>query len=77
MNLSQVIKNRAYIISKINNADEHMLKRYFQLGIVPGAEIILRRKAPIFKDPIVFQVEQSQIVLTKKEASLVEVHEGV
>ena len=77
MNLSQLIKNRTYVISKINDADEQTLKRYFQLGIVPGTEIILKRKAPIFRDPIVFQIENSQVVLTKKEASLVEVHEGV
>ena len=77
MDLSQLIKNRSYVISKINDADEHMLKRYFQLGIVPGAQIILKRKAPIFRDPIVFQIDDSQIVLTKAEAQLVEVHEGV
>lgn len=75
MNLSQLIKNRTYIVSKINDADESLLKRYFQLGIVPGVEIILKRKAPIFRDPIVFQIENSQVILTKKEASLVEVHE--
>ena len=75
MNLSQLIKNRTYIISKINDADEHVLNRYFQLGIVPGVEIILKRKAPIFRDPIIFQIDDTQIVLTKVEAQLVEVHQ--
>jgi len=75
MNISQLIKNRTYIVSEILNAEEHLLKRYFQLGIVPGAEIILKRKAPIFKDPIIFQVEGAQVVLTKEEASIVEVHD--
>lgn len=75
MNLSQLIKNRTYIISQIKDAHEHLVKRYFQLGLVPGAEIILKRKAPIFRDPIIFQVEGAQVVLTKAEASLVEVHD--
>lgn len=75
MNLSQLIKNRVYIISKIKDAQEQLYKRYFQLGIVPGAEIVLRRKAPIFKDPIIFQVEGGQVVLTKAEAEMVEVYD--
>lgn len=75
MNLSQLIKNRTYIISEIKDAEEHLVKRYFQLGLVPGAEIILKRKAPIFRDPIIFQVEGTQVVLTKAEASIVEVHD--
>lgn len=76
MNLSQLNRGQSYIISKINDAQEHVLKRYFQLGIVPGAKITMKRKAPIFKDPIIFEVDDSQIVLTKSEAKLVEVYEG-
>ena len=76
MNLSQLIKNRTYIISHINDANEHLQKRYFQLGIVPGAQIMMKRKAPLFKDPIIFQIEGSQVILTKAEAQLVQVHEG-
>lgn len=75
MNLSQLIKNRPYIISKINDSAEHLVKRYFQLGIVPGAEIVLKRKAPIFKDPIIFQIEGVQVILTKSEAEIVEVYD--
>lgn len=76
MRLSQAIKNRTYIISRIDDAQENLVKRYFQLGIIPGAQIILKRKAPIFRDPMIFQVDETQVILTKKEAQLVEVVEG-
>ena len=73
MNLSQLQKNKTYIISHVNSDTDDLGNRFFQLGIYPGAEICLKRKAPIFRDPIIFQIEGSQIVLTKVEASLVEV----
>lgn len=75
MNLSQLIKNRTYIISEVKDTEEQLCKRYFQLGIVPGAEIILKRKAPLFKDPIIFEVEGGQVILTKAEAEIVEVYD--
>lgn len=73
MNLSQLVKNKIYIISQVNSDSADLGNRFFQLGVYPGAEISLKRKAPIFRDPIIFQIEGSQIVLTRIEASLVEV----
>jgi Fe2+ transport system protein FeoA len=77
MNLAQSVKHKTYNVTKILNSDEEIMKRYFQLGVFPGAQIVLKRKAPLFLDPLIFQVDESQIVLTKFEASLVEVEEAI
>lgn len=65
------------VIYQVENliGSEQETSRFFKLGIYPGAMITLKRKAPLFLDPIVFQVDESQIVMTKSEASLVEVKE--
>ena len=75
MDLSQSQKHKLYYVTKILDSNEEIVKRYFQLGVFPGAQIELKRKAPIFADPYIFQVEDCQIVLTKYEATLVEIEE--
>ena len=75
MTLDLAKKNINYIINKIESLDEDITSRFYKLGIFPGVEVILRRKAPIFADPLLFEVEGSQIALTKDEAKLLEATE--
>jgi Fe2+ transport system protein FeoA len=75
MNLSKSIKNKNYKIINIDAPDADLKGRFFQLGFNPGATIVLKRKAPFFSDPLLFEIGESQIALTKQEASYILVEE--
>ncbi len=47
-------------------------RRLFDMGITPGAEIYLRKKAP-FGDPIEISLRGYELTLRKSEAAHVEV----
>lgn len=47
-------------------------RRMFDMGITPGADIYLRKKAPL-GDPIEITIRGYELTLRKVEASLVEV----
>lgn len=49
-------------------SDDQIARRLFDLGFTPGELAALVRKAPM-RDPLVFSVGGSQIVLRKREAS--------
>lgn len=61
--------NRQYIVKKILAENEDTVSRFYKLGLFPGAEIELIRKAPIFGDPLLFDIDGSQIAMTKREVS--------
>jgi Fe2+ transport system protein FeoA len=75
MNLSKSIKNKIYKILNIDAPDEALKSRLFQLGFNIGCTILLKRKAPFFGDPLLFEIGESQIALTKLEASYILVEE--
>lgn len=75
MKLLDAKKNKKYKIIKIEVSDESTLCRFSQLGFIPGENIFLKRKAPLFGDPLLFAVGESQVALTKSEALLVEIEE--
>lgn len=72
MDLSKSEKNKKYIIKNIGG-DSDYLSKFAKLGFHPGQEVTLRRKAPLFGSPMLFQIEFGQYALTKKEAAMVEV----
>jgi len=47
-------------------------RRLFDMGITPGAEVYLRKKAPL-GDPIEIAIRGYELTLRKSEASQVEV----
>ena len=47
-------------------------RRLFDMGITPGAEIYLRKKAP-FGDPIEISLRGYELTLRKSEAAQVEI----
>lgn len=73
MKLNTAQKKIQYTIINIQSIDEEMTSRFYKLGIFPGVIVKLLRKAPIFSDPLLFDVEGAQIALTNKEASYIEV----
>lgn len=73
LNLAQSKKGHYYKVAK--HLDQEFSGRLIQLGFYEGTLVMLKRKAPLFGDPLLFQVGESQIALTKKEASVIEVYE--
>jgi len=73
MTLETAIKQTPYKVQRILSLEEEITTRFYKLGIFPGVKIVLKRKAPLFSDPLLFEVEGAQIALTKKEASYLEV----
>ena len=47
-------------------------RRLFDMGVAPGAELIMRKKAPL-GDPIEITIRGYELTLRKTEASCVEV----
>lgn len=47
-------------------------RRLFDMGLTPGAELIMRKKAPL-GDPIEITIRGYELTLRKSEASCVEV----
>ena len=47
-------------------------RRLFDMGITPGAEVYLRKKAP-FGDPIEISIRGYELTLRKSEASQIEI----
>jgi Fe2+ transport system protein FeoA len=75
MTLLNATKNQTYLISSISECDEAIKSRFFQLGFIPGRQILLRRKAPLFGDPLLIEIDDSQVALTKTEANLIQIQQ--
>jgi Fe2+ transport system protein FeoA len=67
--LSEIDFNQIYVITSVDDVDDVFNSRVSQLGLIVGAEIELKNKAPIFRDPLLFNVGESQVALTKEEAA--------
>ncbi len=57
---------------KAVNGEGAIRRRLFDMGITPGAEVYLRKKAP-FGDPIEIYIRGYELTLRKAEAARVEI----
>ena len=53
------------------NGEGRIRRRLFDMGVTPGAELIMRKKAPL-GDPIEITVRGYELTLRKSEADFVE-----
>ncbi len=72
MRLNDAQKNTQYKITALHD-DSELLAKFNKFGFFPGSLITLKRKAPLFGDPLLVEVENSQYALTKREAAFVEI----
>lgn len=77
LNLAEIEKNVSYIVKDINCEDGDLRLRLFAQLIYPGQKIRLIRSAPIFKDPMIFEVDSSQLVISKDQAALITVEQSL
>ncbi len=69
--LSQLkIGERGIVVSV--NGEGAIRRRLFDMGITPGAEVYLRKKAPL-GDPIEIAIRGYELTLRKAEAAHVEI----
>ena len=73
MTLNELPIGSSCLVKKINGEGK-IRRRIFYLGITPGAEIYLRKKAPL-GDPLEVTLRGYELTLRKSEASFVEVEE--
>jgi Fe2+ transport system protein FeoA len=57
-------------IVKMVDGDRKIRRRLFDMGVTPGAEIMLRKKAPL-GDPIEVSLRGYELTLRKTEAEFV------
>jgi len=57
-------------VVKFVNGESKIKRRLFDMGITPGAEILMRKKAPL-GDPIEITVRNYELTLRKTEAACV------
>lgn len=59
-------------VVKTVSGEGRVRRRLFDMGVTPGAEVILRKKAPL-GDPIEVTIRSYELTLRKTEAELVTV----
>lgn len=55
--------------------ERHFRRRLLELGFVPGAEVVLRKVAPL-GDPLEFEVRHCRISIRRAEAAAIAVEPG-
>lgn len=69
--LSELGIGERCVVVKVNG-EGAIRRRLFDMGVTPGTEIVLRKKAPL-GDPLEIRIRGYELTLRKAEASCVEV----
>lgn len=71
--LSLLSINQVAKISELRslNDESDFGSRLAHLGLLPGEQVRIIRKAPFFADPIIIEVRGSQLAMTLEEASAI------
>lgn len=68
--LSEFVIGESGVI-KCVSGDGRIRRRLFDMGVTPGAEVYLRKRAPL-GDPLEVTIRHYELTLRKSEAELVE-----
>lgn len=60
--LTGVEEGRSYIVSRVKNQDPELLRYLEKIGLLPGAQITIKEKAP-FEGPVTINIETNEQVL--------------
>ncbi|MCR5706020.1 MAG: ferrous iron transport protein A [Acholeplasmatales bacterium] len=69
--LSQLKPGQTCVVTKVNG-EGRLRRRLFDMGVTPGAEIAVVKKAPL-GDPVQVTIRNYELTLRKNESALVEV----
>jgi ferrous iron transport protein A len=67
--LREMADNQAGVVKKIKSGGE-VVRRIREMGIVPGAEIIIIGRAPL-RDPVAIKVKDCTLTLRNNEADYI------
>jgi ferrous iron transport protein A len=67
--LREMAVNQAGVIKKVKSGGE-IVRRIREMGIVPGAQIIILGRAPL-KDPVAIKVKDFTLTLRNNEADFI------
>ncbi len=70
--LSELSPGDSCRVTYVNGEDKRIRRRLFDMGVTPGAEIYIRKKAPL-GDPIEITIRNYELTLRKNESEEVEV----
>jgi Fe2+ transport system protein FeoA len=71
--LSDFVKGERGMIVKVNG-EGAIRRRLFDMGVTPGATVLLKKKAPL-GDPIEITIRGYELTLRKAEAACVEIEQ--
>lgn len=71
MKLSELSIGKSGVIKKVDGEGK-IRRRLFDMGVTPGAEVFLRKKAPL-GDPIEINIRGYELTLRKTEAEIVNI----
>lgn len=69
--LDQIVKGETGLVKSVEG-DGKIRRRLFDMGVTPGAVVVLRKKAPM-GDPIEVTIRGYELSLRKAEACLVNI----
>ncbi len=69
--LDQIEKGETGLVKSVEG-DGKIRRRLFDMGVTPGARVVLRKKAPM-GDPIELTIRGYELSLRKAEAALVNI----
>lgn len=69
LKLSEFTVGQSGVIKSVSG-EGRMRRRLFDMGVTPGAEVYLRKRAPL-GDPIEVTIRDYELTLRKSEAELV------
>ena len=72
--LDQIEKGETGLVKSVEG-DGKIRRRLFDMGVTPGARVVLRKKAPM-GDPIELTIRGYELSLRKADAEMIEVSEG-
>ena len=72
--LDQIEKGETGLVKSVEG-DGRVRRRLFDMGVTPGAKVVLRKKAPM-GDPIEVTIRGYELSLRKAEAALVNIEVG-
>ncbi len=68
--LSEFLIGERGVVKKVDG-EKKIRRRLFDMGLTPGAEVFLRKKAPL-GDPLQITVRGYELTLRKNEAEFIE-----
>lgn len=76
MRLDQAILKQSYVVHSLEKTQQDLFAKLTHFGFFPGARVCINQLAPIFKDPLLVEVEGSTVAISRAYARLIQIEEA-